>query len=100
MTRSKIADILVDAALLLWHERRKRNAQGGINEVEQFLTKQGLNAQQLVAGSKGVTSKAEEAINYASPTVKSTASTISATSPQILAQYAFALVGVYYLVKS
>ena len=67
--------------------------------MEQFLSKQGLNAQSLISGGKGVTSKAEEAINYASPTVKSTANTIQATSPQILAQYAFALVGVYYLVR-
>lgn len=73
--------------------------QSGVNEVEQFLSKQGLNAQSLISGGKDVTSKAEEAINYASPTVKSTANTIQATSPQILAQYAFALVGVYYLVS-
>ena len=67
--------------------------------MEAFLSKQGLNAQSLISGGKDVTSKAEEAINFASPTVKSTANTIQATSPQILAQYAFALVGVYYLVR-
>ena len=63
------------------------------------MTKQGVNAQSLVAGGREVTSKAEEAYNYASPTVKSTASTLSASSPQVLAQYAFALAGVYFLVR-
>lgn len=67
--------------------------------MEQFLSKQGLNAQSLISGGKDVTSKAEEAITYASPTVRSTANTIQATSPQILAQYAFAAIGVYYLVR-
>ena len=73
--------------------------QSGFSEVESFLTKQGLNSQSILEGTKGVTSKAEEAINYASPTVKSTAGTLSATNPQLLAKYALGLAAVYYLVS-
>lgn len=74
--------------------------QSGANEVEQFLTKQGVNSQALVDSTRGVTSKAEEAINYASPTVRTTATSLSAASPQLLAQYAIGLVAFYYLVSA
>ena len=76
-----------------------RTLQSGVSEVEQFLTRQGLNSQSILEGTKGVTSKAEEAINYASPTVKSTAGTLSATNPQLLAKYALGLAALYYLVR-
>jgi len=71
--------------------------QNGLSEVEQFLSRQGLNAQQLVSGTREVTSKAEGAINYAAPTVKSTASTLSTSSPQALLQYGGIATGVYFL---
>lgn len=80
------------------HDSRALLSQAGVGEVESFLTKQGLNARSLVESTKGVTSKAEEAINYASPTVKSTAGTLSATSPTVLAEYALGLLAIYYLV--
>ena len=74
--------------------------QNGLNEVEQFLTRQGLNSQTIVSSTKEVTSKAEGAINYAAPTVKSTASTLSTTDPQVLARYGAIGAGVYFLVRS
>lgn len=75
-------------------------SQNGLSEVEQFLSRQGLNAQQLVSGTREVTSKAEGAINYAAPTVKSTASTLSTSSPQALLQYGGIATGVYFLVSA
>ena len=82
------------------HRQKPRALQSGVSEVEQFLTKQGLNSQSILEATKGVTSKAEEAINYASPTVKSTAGTLSATNPQLLAKYALGLAALYYIVSS
>lgn len=70
-----------------------------MSEVEQFLNKQGVNSKAILDGTKGVTSKAEEAINAASPAVKSTAGTLSASSPATLGQYALGLIAFYYLVQ-
>lgn len=70
-----------------------------MTEVEQFLTRQGLNAGAIRESTRGVTEKAEEAINYASPTVKSTAGQISTASPTLLAEYVLGLLALYYLVR-
>ena len=63
-----------------------------------FLNKQGINADSLAESTRTASSKAEQAINYATPTVGAAANTLSTSTPQQLGQYALGLVGLYYLV--
>lgn len=70
-----------------------------MGEVEAFLERNGLNSKALLESTRGVTSKAEEAIGIAAPAVKQTAGSLSTASPQTLGQYALGLVALYYLVR-
>ncbi|KAK9820460.1 hypothetical protein WJX72_010595 [[Myrmecia] bisecta] len=71
--------------------------QGGVTEVERFLSAQGLNAGALLDTAKTASSRAGEVITTAKPSVDSTVSTLSATDPGLLAEYAVGLAALYYL---
>ncbi len=75
-------------------------AQAGVGEVENFLAQQGLNANVILDGAKKATGSASDALTSAKPALDSTVSTLSATSPVILAEYALGLAGLYYLVRA
>ena len=64
-----------------------------------FLNKQGINADLVAETTRSASSKAEQAISAATPTVGAAATTLSTSTPQQLGQYALGLAGVYFLVS-
>jgi len=79
---------------------RARRAQGSVGEVERFLEGQGLNARALVDGAARARGAAGDALTTARPTLDSTVSTLRATDPVVLAQWAGIAAGVYYLARA
>jgi len=77
-----------------------RRAQGSVGEVERFLEGQGLNARALVDGAARARGAAGDALTTARPTLDSTVSTLRATDPVVLAQWAGIAAGVYYLARA
>lgn len=74
--------------------------QGAVGQVDSFLYSQGLNSQALVSNARDAQTKAESALNTASPSVNKALTTVSSSSPTVLAEYALGLVALYYLVRT
>ena len=74
--------------------------QNGIDEVQFFLNKQGINADSIAETTRSATSTAEQAITYATPKVGAAANKISTSTPQQIGQYGLALLGIYFLVST
>jgi len=74
--------------------------QAGVSEVENFLNVNGLNAGALVDGARRATGTASEALTSAKPAVDSAASTLSTSSPGLIAEYILGALAIYYLVSS
>lgn len=72
--------------------------QGAVGEVDTFLRQQGLNSQAVVSTAQDAQTKAQGALNTASPQVNSVLYTLTHTSPTLLAEYSLGLVALYYLV--
>lgn len=95
--------ILLSMAVLLDHfmceDLKAVTVQGGVSEVQNFLSGQGLNAGNLADDVKKVSGTASDALTQAKPTVDNTLFTLSKSSPALLAEYALGAVALYYLVR-
>ena len=67
--------------------------------MESFLAAQGLNARVLVDGVQKAGGSASDALEQARPTLDSTVSSLSSSSPTLIAQYAAGALALYYLVR-
>jgi hypothetical protein len=87
------------------YERAERSCLGGcllqssLSEAEKFLAAQGVNPKVILESAKQATTTAESAITQAKPVVTKAIDTVSATSPEILLQYAGGALALYLLVR-
>lgn len=72
--------------------------KSSISEAEKFLAAQGVNPKLILDSAKQATSTAESAITQATPVVTKAIDTVSATTPEVLLQYAGGALALYLVV--